>query len=232
MQVGGCLNNSRLQGECKNPIIIPKESHITMLIALDQHNVAHCGSEWVTSQIRKHYWNTGVRALVKSISRSCMFCKKMFTRPCHQKMSDLPPDKLEAGHKPFTYTGIDCFGPFLIKRGCAEVKRYVCLFACMNTRAIHFEKLNAMDTDSFINGFRFAACRGMPRQVWSDNGTYFTGGCSEMNRSYKQLHEDMLKDYGVEQGIEWKFNPPHASHMGGAWKSNGWCCWKSRQIIR
>ena len=71
----------------------------------------------LSSQMRKHYWVVGVRALVKSISRSCMFCKKMFARLCHQKMSDLLPERLEAGHKPFTNIGVDCFGPFLLKRG-------------------------------------------------------------------------------------------------------------------
>ena len=98
--------------------------------------------------------------MVKSISCSCMFCKNMLQG--HVKVSDFA-ERLEAGHKPFTYTSVNFFGPFLVKHSLAEVKHYACLFTCMNIRAEHLEKLNAMDTNSFINGFRwFAAHRGMP----------------------------------------------------------------------
>ena len=68
-------------------------------------------------------------------------------------MVDLPVEHLESGRKSFTYVGLDCFGHFLTKQGRAEVKRYVHLFTCLNTRAIHLEKLNSLDTDSFLNGF-------------------------------------------------------------------------------
>ena len=59
---------------------------------------------------------------------------------------------------------------------------------------------------------------GTPKKVWSDNGTNFVGGFSEMKKSYQQLNESDLMRYSVKQGIEWRFNPPHASHMGGIWE--------------
>ena len=219
LRVSGRLKNARLSGKMKNPIILPSDHPVSRLIALQFHNIAHCGSEWVTSEIRKHFWIVKVRALLKSVAHHCMFCKKMFAKSSSQKMADLPAERLESGHKPFTYVGLDCFGHFLIKQGRAEVKRYACLFTCLNTRAVHLEKLNNLDTDSFLNGFRrFVSRRGTPKKVWSDNGTNFVGGSSEMKKCYQQLNESDLMRYSVKQGIEWHFNPPHASHMGGIWE--------------
>ena len=54
--------------------------------------------------------------------------------------------------------------------------------------------------------------------MWSDNGTNFVGGFSEMKRCYNQLNQSALMKYSVTQGIEWHFNPPHVSHMGGIWE--------------
>ena len=219
LRVSGRLKNANLSSDCINPIILSKEHPVARLIALQYHNIAHCGSEWVTSELRKQYWITKVRVLLKSVAHQCMFCKKMFAKSSVQKMADLPAERLEVGHRPFTYTGLDCFGPFLIKHGRAEVKRYACVFTCLNTRAIHLEKLNCLDTDSFLNGFRrFVSRRGIPSKVWSDNGTNFTGGCAEVKRNYSQWNQSDLMKYSVKQGFEWHFNPPSASHMGGIWE--------------
>ena len=44
-------------------------------------------------------------------------------------------------------------------------------------QAIHIEKLDSLEADSFINAFaRICARRGVPEKVRSDNGTNFVGG--------------------------------------------------------
>ena len=117
-------------------------------------------------------------------------------------MSDLPEPRIEPYHAPFTTVGIDCFGPFMIKRARSEIKRYGCVFTCFATRAIHLEMLDDLSSDSFLNAFRrFCARRGVPEKVYSDNATNFVG-------SERELCLD----------IEWHFNTPTASHMGGVWE--------------
>ena len=94
-------------------------------------------------------------------------------------MADLPRDRIEPA-PPFTYCGMDCFGPFLVKQGRKEFKRYGLLFTCMCSRAIHIEMLDDMTTDAFINGFRcFIALRGEVRQIRSDQGSNFVGAKNE-----------------------------------------------------
>ena len=65
-------------------------------------------------------------------------------------MALLPVERIKPS-PPFTYTGDDCFGPLIIKRGRTEVKRWGCIFTCLSTRALHLEKLDSMSTDSFLN---------------------------------------------------------------------------------
>ena len=92
---------------------------------------------------------------------------------CNQepKMADLPTERMEAT-PPFTYSGMDCFGPFYVKGGRKELKRYGLLFTCMCSSAIHIEVLDDLSTDAFLNALRcFIAIRGNVSQLRSDQGT-------------------------------------------------------------
>lgn len=215
--VGGRLGGYPRQ--VVRPVIIPHDHPVAGMIVSDFHAVAHCGTEWTVSEIRKEFWITKVRVVVKSVSRRCMLCRRLFSRPCSQKMADLPVERVTPGGKPFSCVGIDCFGPFEVKLGRITVKRYGCIFTCFSVRAIHIEKLDSMDTDSFLNAFRrFVARRGRPDKVWSDNGSNFVGGSRELHRAIERLDAKAIAEYGVSQSIEWNFNPPLASHMGGVWE--------------
>ena len=92
-------------------------------------------------------------------------------------MADLPADRVEPT-PPFTCTGIDFFGPFMIKEGRRELKRYGTLFTCLASRAIHIETANSLDTDSFINALRrFISRWGPVLELRCDNGRNFVGPC-------------------------------------------------------
>ena len=217
--VGGRLQYSDLDGRTKHPYIIPHQHKLSVLIAREFHEVAHLGPEWTLSRIRGKFWITKGRIVVKSVCKNCVTCRKLYAPPGVQKMANLPPERLEPNKPPFTYVGVDCFGPYHVKYGRSEIKRYGCLYTCLTTRAIHIEKLVSMDTDAFLNGFRrFVSRRGVPVKVWSDNGTNFQGGYTELKKSMKQLNSDKILHECVQKNVEWVFNPPNASHMGGIWE--------------
>ena len=50
---------------------------------------------------------------------------------------------------PFTYCGFDCSGPFIVKEGRKELKRFGLLFTCMSFRAVHIEMLDDMTADAW-----------------------------------------------------------------------------------
>ena len=122
---------------------------------------------------------------------------------------------------PFTNVGIDCFGPFSVKHGRTIVKRYGCIFTCLNTRAVHIEILHSLGTNSFINGLlRFIDRHGQPQLICSDYGTNFVGAEKELRQSIQLWNEQAISKAMMARNIKWKFNPPGASHMGGVWERN------------
>ena len=117
---------------------------------------------------------------------------------------------------PFTYCGVDCFGPFYTREGRKEYKRYGLLFTCMASRAVHIEILEDMTTDAFINALRcFIALRGAVKQLRSEQGSNFIAAQHELNNALNEVKNENIKAFLAEQGCNFLMNVPHASHMGG-----------------
>ena len=53
---------------------------------------------------------------VKSFISRCVECRKLCRKICQQKMGNLHADRLSE-EPPFTFCGVDMFGPFLVKDG-------------------------------------------------------------------------------------------------------------------
>ena len=217
MRVGGRLSESNVAS--KHPYIIPHGHAIARAIILDVHNAAHVGVEWTASLVRQQYWIIKLRSAVKQIVRSCVTCRKLYARPCTQKMADLPTERIQPNMPCFSYVGIDVFGPYMVQQRRSQVKRYGCIMTCMVTRAVHLEKLESLDTDSFLNAFRrFINRRGSPLKVYSDNGTNLVSADKQMTESMGELSQKRIQQFASRQNIEWHFIPPHAAHMGGVWE--------------
>ncbi len=81
-----------------------------------------------------------------------------------------------------------------------------------------------MNTASCINALRrFFAVRGPAKQLRSDRGTNFIAASQELGMQPAKENQTSLLKYLHENGCTWEFNPPHASHMGGAWEANDRC---------
>ena len=65
---------------------------------------------------------------------------------------------------------------------------------------------------------RFFGRRGKPSVVYSDNGTNIVAGEKEMRTAIKEWNQSQILDELSQEQIEWHFNPPTASHMGGIWE--------------
>ena len=103
------------------------------------------------------------RAVVGKIRNHCQECKKSFTaKPVGQMMASLPRPRVISSMKAFCRVGVDYGGPYLAKqgRGKSRAKRYLCLFTCLVTRAVHLEIVYSLDTDSFMNAFAQMVSRG------------------------------------------------------------------------
>ena len=66
---------------------------------------------------------------------------------------------------------------------------------------------------------RFASRQGTPQTIRSDNGTNFVGGSKEFLDAMKRWNKSHHLDSHLQhESIEWIFNPPAVSHMGGVWE--------------
>ena len=220
IRVGGRLSKAPIENEARHPIILPKKHHFVNLIVRHYHEIAgHSGSEYTLSLIRQRFWLINARATVRKILNECISCRKRQAPVSKQKMASLPEDRVTPAKAPFTYVGIDCFGPFEVKRGRARVKRYGVLFTCLTLRAIHIEVANSLDTDSFINALRrFIARRGQPEEIRSDNGGNFVKGERELREAIDGWNQSKIHDCLLQRNIKWKYNPPASSHHGGVWE--------------
>jgi hypothetical protein len=144
-------------------------------------------------------------------------------------MADLPESRVTPCNPPFTYTGVDCFGPFYVRRGRSQVKRYGVIFTCLSIRAIHIEVASSLDTDSFINAMRrFVARRGTPAEMRSDNGGNFVSGERELRLCIEDWNQEKIHESLLQKDIKWIFNPPTASHHGGVWER---CIRTARKVM-
>ena len=96
------------------------------------------------------------------------------------------------------------FGPFYVKEGRKQVKRFVALFTCLASRAIHFESTVSIETDSFIQALRrCVARRGCIREIISDNGTNFVGAANEWIKAYKDIDFSKINDFLISKSCDW-----------------------------
>ena len=185
LRVGGRLRKcNEITTEMKHPILLPKTGHVTELIIRHTHeNVAHGGRGLTLNLLRSKYWIINANSRVRNYISRCVECRKLRARTAKQKMADLPKDRLTPT-APFTYCGVDLFGPCLINKGRKELKRYGVLFTCLNSRAIYLESANSLETDSFLNALRrFIGRRGPVREIRLDRGTNLIGAAKEALKS-------------------------------------------------
>ncbi|XP_037813637.1 uncharacterized protein LOC119604840 [Lucilia sericata] len=203
---------------CNNAIILPNSHYITFLLVRNFHeNFHHCLHEATICRIKTRFYIPKLRTIYKSVRAKCQRCKNQLVVPQPPLMASLPAARLASFERPFTYVGIDFFGPLYVVVGRRREKRWGVLFTCLTVRAIHIEVAYSLDTSSCIMCIQnFISRRGSPKEVYTDNGTNFKS-VERVLREEKQ-NIDLKQVFDRHDEIKWRFNPPAAPHMGGAWE--------------
>lgn len=223
LRVGGRIQESEASFNIKHPIILPRRCETTNSIINFLHqSLHHAGRNATLNHLRVNgYWVINGNSLVRFILSKCVICRSLRGTTEVQQMANLPKDRLQEA-PPFTHIGLDMFGPFVIKERRSELKRYSIIFTCLSSRAVHFESVSSMDTDSFILCLRrFIGRRGCIRSIRCDNGTNFVGARNELKRALEEMDVDKVTNFLLNEGadfITWKHNPPYSSNFGGAWE--------------
>ncbi|CAK1597101.1 unnamed protein product [Parnassius mnemosyne] len=219
LRARGRIDAANVDSQMKRPIILNGRHQFVKLLVEKAHKEAsHANRERVVNDLRTRYHILRLRPTVREVERRCLRCRVRKATPRPAVIGDLPPERLGAFARPFTYTGIDYFGPITVTIGRRHEKRWIALFTCLTTRAVHLEIVYSLTTDSAISALRrMAARRGWPRVIYSDNGTNFHGADTELRRAMEEW-APLLKDYALTRRTDWKFIAPGAPNQGGAWE--------------
>lgn len=224
IRVGGRLKNSSLLPDRKNQILLPSHHTLTYLIIQYYHKInMHSGVQATLAAVRYKYWPIHGKNAVKRVIFKCVDCFKIKPTIQSPLMGNLPNSRIEPA-RPFLKVGCDFAGPILVRpnqlRCRTLVKTYICIFVCFVTHAVHIELAGDLSTPCFLSVLkRFVARRGVPTDIFSDNGSNFIGASRELNKIFTELRADELSGYLSKNEISWHFIPPRSPHFGGLWES-------------
>ncbi|XP_073949021.1 uncharacterized protein [Choristoneura fumiferana] len=205
LRLRGRINAAPVPDATKRPVILNgRHPFVSLLIEKAHRDAHHSSNERVVNDLRQRLWVLHLRPTVKKVARACRTCAVRRSTPRPPAMGDLPRARIDPYSRPFTNCGVDYFGPLTVTIGRRHEKRWVALFTCLTTRAVHLEIVASLSTDSAIMALRrMAARRGWPRVMYSDNGTCFRGADTELRAAYEEWLPE-LRDIGLRHRGAWE----------------------------
>ena len=147
-----------------------------MLLKIHVDN-GHVGAASVNHLCMRCYWVLQGGAATRSTVSHCLPCKLRFKPAETQQMASHPQTRCVAA-SPFEATGVYLVGPYTLRGRWRRttVKRWVAIFACLRSRAIHVEIIEDLSKEAFIRALvTFHSRRNAVKSLWLDNGTNFVG---------------------------------------------------------
>ena len=188
--------------ESRHPVLLDSRHPAIHMFLQAQHcEHHHEGTEYLRSVICQRFWILRLRSSLQSIKHSCKVCRRFSPEVVTPEMADLPVERLGARQFPFSFVGVDYFGPFSVTVNRRQQKRWCFLFTCLTVRAVHVEIVSSMSADSCLQAiFRFIARRGKPLVIGSDNGTNFVGADRELREMVDSWNTTHIESVAGDQG--------------------------------
>ncbi|XP_068671229.1 uncharacterized protein [Montipora foliosa] len=189
LRVGGRLKHSELQYDAKYPMILPGKHQVTRLIVLHYHHLnGHVGSHQVLAEIRQRFWIVKGVSSVKRLLSKCHVCKRQSAKLGEQMTAQLPVVRISSDSDRIIY-------PF----AAVGLDYFGPLY--VKTGPNNKSKKNATLNKRY--GCIFTHLRGVELDVV---------------KALQVWDQEKIKTTLTRRGIDWKFNPPTASHQGGVWE--------------
>ncbi len=222
---GRLLQVAALPRDVREPIFLPKNHPGTQLLLrhLHVHDARHVGGvNHTLARLHERFWLPKPRQQVYRVLQECIPCRRRLARVVRPEPGPLPEFRVPLpGEEPvaFVHTGMDCAGPFRVRRGRSEELHYLLLLTCCKTRAVKLELLTSLSVDSLLLALSRVAERGVrPKMFLSDNGGNFQAANLLQGEIWRLLQEGQEAREQAFPQVEWKFNPPYASHWGGVFE--------------
>lgn len=219
LRVGGRLTNSQFDYDKKHPLLLGSSHTLTKLLFMSEHKrLLHAGPQAMLASIRQKYWPLGGRNLSRTTYHKCVLCTRMKGATTTPLMGNLPATRVQLT-SPFQVVGVDYAGPIFSAskkgRGCTLTKVYIAIFVCFSVKAVHLELVSNLTTDGYMAALhRFVSRRGLPSDIYSDNGTQFVGAYNELKR-FLASNSIQISDRASRDNINFHFVPPYSPHFAG-----------------
>ena len=208
-----------LSHDARFPIILPRKDQVTKFTVKYFHEEGNhaSGTNQTLAVLSTRLWIISGREEIREWEKEGNECRRRKVKAAKQIMAPLPQMRLRLSLRPFAQTAVDFGESFVTIQGRSRrQKRYLCLFTCLATRAVHLEMAFGLDTDSFLNAFyRMVNQRGLPREMLSDNAANFVTAERELRELVEALDQSKIAQSTANKGVMWHLNPPLAPHFGG-----------------
>ncbi|XP_051169414.1 uncharacterized protein LOC127286854 [Leptopilina boulardi] len=136
LRIDGRINATReIVDAVKQLIILDGKNCFTRLLVKHYHGkFLHGSNETVVNEIKQKFWILKLRPTVRTVASQCYVCRLQREKVQQPRMGDLSPARLGHHKRPFTYCGLDYFGPLFVTVNIRHEKRWDALFTCMTTR--------------------------------------------------------------------------------------------------
>ena len=222
LRVGGRDCVKKVSYSSRHPVILSGKHPVTKLMIHFEHLcLLHAGPTLLACSLNHHFYILGGRKAIRSITHSCVICRRTSAKPQHQMLGQLPIECLTPDLV-FEKVGVDYAGPFYIKYGHVRkptvVKTYASVFVSFSVKAVLLELVSELTTEAFLACLRcFISRWGKPTLIWSNHSTNFVGAALEIKELVAflktQRSQDAISEFCSTQNIQWKFIPEHAPHL-------------------
>ena len=125
------------------PIILPLWHWVTKLIVKHCHERGNhaAGVHFTLCQLSERFWIIAAREEIREWDHECNECKRRRNKSACQIMSPLLQKRLRFCFRTFAQTAVDFAGSFYTVQGRRQPrqKRWLCLFTCLERRAVHLD---------------------------------------------------------------------------------------------
>jgi len=199
------------------PLVLDRRHVFARIVVIDAHKaVCHQGRDYTKAQVCCRYHIPRGSSLIAKICYECSVCRARTPKPMQPMTAGLHQSRLQVCKPAWFETGMDHFGPFLLKN---KSKRWGLIFIDLTSRAIHVESVPSPNKEHVILAMeRFFNRRARPHTLHCDLGTGFTAFAKEIKNA-----EDEYKDFLTQEAVQkfrirMAFNPAGAPHWGGSWE--------------
>ena len=218
MRIRTRLPHSELDGAAVNPIFLPRDNRLTVMIINSVHQrLLHAGVRQTLTALRGEFWFSAGRKKVTSVLRNCVTCRKAVGQTYALPPPPNLPDFRVRRDRPFNHVGIDFAGPFIVTLGDTEIKAYVLVITCTATRAVWLLDTQGLSAYDFLLALkRFVGRKAVPQTIVSDNAKTFQCCHRKLIAIYKNKEvQEYLTKERIKWKIDWNFYCERAPWQGG-----------------